>query len=335
MGDSPRVVAITGVTGTIGRGLLPFLVEDPAIAAVIGIGSRPRDATGELVGVEYRQADVRDRRAIRGALAGADIVVHLAFALYGVRQGDDALEAINVGGSVNVLEAARAVRARRFVYTSTAAVYGFGDARADRVDETAPLAAEERHFYSRHKRAIESALTDRLAAMPDMEWVIFRPCAVAGPHAQGAAGHVLPAAVARFGSALVSITAGAGMRPPVPAPPVAMQFVHERDVGQAIHKAIEHGPSGAIYNLGGDGMIEPDEVPGLVGLRRLPLPRTISRAALGLAARSPYVPPALGWLQLLTRPLELDTSRAKRELGWEPEFTSRDALASTRRALAI
>lgn len=335
MGDSATVVAITGVTGTIGRGLVPFLLDDPEIGKVVGIGSRPPEATQGLEGVDYRRADVRDRAAIGRALVDADVVVHLAFSLYGIRQSGKALEAINVDGSVNVLEAAHNAGARRFIYTSSAAVYGFNGDRTERVDETAAIAAEERHFYSRHKREVESALTERLAAMPDMEWVFFRPCAVVGPHAQGAASHVLPPSAAAVGSALVSIAAGAGLRPAVPGPPVALQFVHERDVGQAIHRAIEVAPSGAIYNLGGDGMVEPDEVPELIGLRRLPLPGRVSRAAIGIAARSPYLPPALGWLQLFTRPLELDSARAKRELEWNPEFTSREALGSTRRALAI
>jgi len=111
--------------------------------------------------------------------------------------------------------------------------------------------------------------------------------------------------------------------------------VHERDVGQAIHRALTTEAVNRVYNIGGDGLVEPSEIPRLLGLRTLPVPPGLTRAAMRGVSRLPYVRPALGWSEMLTRPLELDTSRAKRELDWDPEFSSRDALASTRRALAI
>lgn len=329
-------VAVTGVTGTVGRGLLSFLEADPKVKQVVGIGTRdwsPEDHG--LAKVAYRQADVRDRYTIRRALQGADVVVHLAFSLYGARQGDQALEDINVRGSKNVLAAAAAVGATRFIYTSSAAVYGFDADRALLVDEDAPVEPEPRHFYSRHKAAVEQALLEDLSELPDMSWVFFRPCAVVGPHAVGAADHLLPAAVAGAAGALITIGGAAGLRPAVPGPPVPLQFVHERDVGQAIHRAITARTADAIYNLAGDGMVEPSDVPRLVGLRTLPMPNVVTRAAIGITARLPYLRPSMGWAQLFTHPLQLDTSRAQEDLGWKPEFTSEEALASTRRALGV
>ncbi len=329
-------VAVTGVTGTIGRGLMPFLEGDARIARVIGVGSRPHDARANgSAKLEYRQADVRDRYTVRQALEGADVVIHLAFSLYGVRQGDDDLEDVNVNGSRNVLAAAAANGAQRFIYTSSGAVYGFDSGRAARVNEDAAVAPAPRHFYSTNKARVEQALLADLEQHPELKWVFFRPCAVVGPHAVGAAGHGLPDAVARAGSALVAIGGAAGLRPAVPGPPVPLQFVHEQDVGQAIHRAIRARRSGRIYNLGGDGMVEPPDVPRLLGLRTLPVPNVLTRAALGVATRLPYLTPAAGWTQLLAYPLQLDTSRAKRELRWKPKFSSAEALASTRRALAL
>ena len=303
---------------------------------VIGLGTRPWSPEDEgLSKVVYRQADVRERYTIRRALEGADVVVHLAFSLYAIRQDNETLEQINVQGSRNVLAAAAAVGATRFIYTSSAAVYGFDSERQVLVDEDAPVEPEPRHFYSQHKARVEQALLADLVDLPDMSWVFFRPCAVVGPHAVGAADHLLPRAVAGAAGALITIGGAAGLRPAVPGPPVALQFVHERDVGQAIHRAIAAEQTEGIYNLAGEGMVEPADVPRLVGLRTLPLPNAVTRAALGATARLPYVSPSLGWVQLLTNPLELDTSRAQEDLGWKPEFTSEEALASTRRALGV
>lgn len=326
-------VGVTGITGTIGQGLLPFLEADPRIARVVGIGSRPSDLqSGKL---DYRQADVRDATAIRSALAGADVVIHLAFSLYGARQGGDELAEVNVEGSRNLLAAAVAGGAKRFIYTSSGAVYGFDASRPVRVNEDAPVAPEARHFYSRQKAHVEEELLSELARHPELEWLLFRPCAVVGPHAAGAAAHGLPAGLGRLGSALLTVGGAAGLRPAIPGPPVALQFIHERDVGQALHRAITATRARRIYNLGGDGMVAPADVPRLLGLRTLPLPRVVTRTAAAVVTRLPYVAPVLGWSALLTHPLEVDSSRAKRELRWRPEFSSAEALASTRRALAI
>lgn len=329
-------VAVTGATGTIGRALLPFLESSPRVGRVIGLASRPWDPRANgFDKVEYRQVDVRDRSAVRRALDGADVVVHLAFSLYGVRQRGATLAEVNVAGSENVLAAARAAGAKRFVYTSSAAVYGFGADRPPRVDEAAPVERESRHFYVRHKARVERALLQRLERSRGLSWAVFRPCAVVGPHAIGAAGHLVPQSVAGAVSALVTVGAAAGLRPPVPAPPVPVQFVHERDVGQALFRAVTTPRTRGIYNLAGRGMVEPAEIPRLLGLRTLPLPRAATRAVVGTAARLPYVSPGLGWAQLLTHPLELDTTRAERRLGWKPEFASAEALAATRRALGL
>jgi nucleoside-diphosphate-sugar epimerase len=329
-------VGVTGITGTVGRGLLPFLEEDARVDRVIGIGSRARDSFAEeSPKLDYRQVDVRERLKLRDALSGADVVVHLAFSLYGVRQGDEELDDLNIQGSLNVLDAAAANGARRFIYTSSGAVYGFDGGRPARVDEKAPVAPAPRHFYSRQKARVEEALLADLDRHPELDWIFFRPCAVVGPHAAGAAGHGVPSSVARLASAALTVGTAAGLRPAIPGPPVPLQFVHEDDVGQAIHRAIHSRRSRRIYNLGGDGMVPPSDVPRLVGLRTLPVPRLLTRTAVDTATRLPYIAPAAGWSALLTRPLELDSSRAKRELRWRPRFSSAEALASTRQALAL
>ena len=336
MGRTPSIVAVTGITGTVGGGLLPFLHEDPAVERVIGVGGRDWEPTGpHAAKVEYRRADIRDQRAVHEALDEAEAVVHLAFSFYRARRRGGDLDEVDLEGSRNVLRGAIDNGAARFIYTSSAAVYGFDDERPGRVGERADVAPAERHFYSRQKARLERELVGELRRKPEIDWIVFRPCAIVGPHAIGAGAHGPPRAARSAASVLAAIGAGAGLRPPLAPPPVPLQFVHERDVGQAIHRALSSEDANRIYNLGGDGLVEPADVPRLLGLRTLPVPPTLTKAALRGISRLPYLSPALGWSELLTRPLELDTTRAKRELDWSPEFDSRDALAATRRALAI
>jgi len=74
--------------------------------------------------MELRAVDVRDRTAVDRAVDGVDVVVHTAYALYGIASREADLFATNVDGTLNVAQAAVAAGAKRFVYTSSSAVGG-------------------------------------------------------------------------------------------------------------------------------------------------------------------------------------------------------------------
>src|SRR5689334_17285778 len=118
-------VAVTGPTGTFGFGLMPRLQADDRVARIIGIARRPFDPNEHgWTKMEYRQGDVRDATALEAAFAGADVVVHLAFLITG-NASRDTIRAINIDGTLNTFRAAAAAGARRFVYASSVAAYGF------------------------------------------------------------------------------------------------------------------------------------------------------------------------------------------------------------------
>ena len=118
-------VAVTGPTGTFGFGLMPLLQADERVSRIVGIARRPFDpAAHGWTKLEYRQGDVRDHAALAAAFAGADVVVHLAFMITG-NAARDTIRAINVEGTLNAFRAAASAGARRFVYASSVAAYGF------------------------------------------------------------------------------------------------------------------------------------------------------------------------------------------------------------------
>jgi nucleoside-diphosphate-sugar epimerase len=324
-------VAVTGASGTLGPPLLRRLAAERSVRRVEVLGRRRvRTAPGAAVG--FRFVDVRDRAAVAGALAGADVVVHTAYALYGVASREADLFATNVDGTLNVARAARLAGAKRFVYTSSAAVYGFHADNPQPLREDAPLRASGRHFYGRHKAQAELLVRDELRGS-GTEPFLFRPCAIVGPHAAGGALSVVPDPLPRLARAALATAARAGLRPAAPSPPVPLQFVHEEDVAQAlVAAALGRGPGGA-YNLAGDGALDGDEVLRVAGLRRLPLPRPALEASARAVTAAPPVLPALGWSEVMTAPLILDTTRVRTELGWSPRYDSREALAATRQAL--
>ena len=78
-------------------------------------------------------ADIRDAGAVRAACAGARFVFHLA-AIYRFWARDPRIfYDVNVGGTLNVLDAARAAGCERLVFTSTVGVLGLGGTRPDRL----------------------------------------------------------------------------------------------------------------------------------------------------------------------------------------------------------
>src|SRR5688500_9232442 len=143
-------VAVTGPTGTFGHGLVPLLQDDPRVARVIGIARRPFDPAAEgWTKMEYRRGDVRAEDALREALAGADVVVHLAFLIVGGRRG--AAREINVDGTLNTFRAAAAAGVQRFVYASSVAAYGFHPDNPVGMTEDWPVRPAEKLFYAQEK----------------------------------------------------------------------------------------------------------------------------------------------------------------------------------------
>src|SRR5689334_15409876 len=139
MPDSALTVAITGPTGTFGSGLVPQLEADERVGRIVGIARRPFDpAEHGWTKMTYRQGDVRDVDTLRDAFAGADVVVHLAFAVTGAANRDT-LRSINVDGTANAVRAAVAAGASRFVHASSVAAYGFHPDNPVGMDESWPV----------------------------------------------------------------------------------------------------------------------------------------------------------------------------------------------------
>src|SRR3712207_1964493 len=118
-------VAVTGPTGDLGIAIVEALERSRRVKRIVGMARRPFDPS-ELGWrkTEYRQGDVLDREAVDRLVDGADVVVHLAFI---IPQASDRTRDINLDGSRNVFEAAVAAGAKRLVYTSSVAAYGFHD----------------------------------------------------------------------------------------------------------------------------------------------------------------------------------------------------------------
>ena len=326
MPESSLTVAVTGPTGTFGFGLMPLLQADERIVKVVGIARRPFSANEHgWSKMTYRQGDVRDRAALEEAFQGAEVVVHLAFMITGAASRET-IRQINVEGTLNAFRAAAAAGARRFVFASSLAAYGFHRDNPVGMTEIWPARPAAHLFYAQEKAEIERLLEEEAASHVGLEVYLLRPPIVLGPDAVGG-----KAAIPGPLAPLVRVLGGLVGRVPLPVitPPVPIQFIHEDDVGQAFLLCIVGAGPAGVYNITGDGVLSGAQVLRELGLTPIPAPGRLLRTAARGVAALPFAPPLVEWAEVFTHPAIMDAGKAKQELGWRSRYSSLEAMRNT------
>jgi UDP-glucose 4-epimerase len=323
--DTERLtVAITGPTGDIGRALVHALERSRAIGEIRGMARRPIDPEYGFKRLEYRQGNVLDEGDVERFVAGADVVVHLAFIILG---SHEETRSINLEGSRNVFQAAIACGAKRLVYASSVAAYGFHTDNPQPLTEDVPPRGTSEFYYSAQKAELEGLLAE-LTEGVDIDTYVFRPCIVAGRDALMMVDNLpyvriseqLPGAVRRVFDVVPML------KPVIPDPGVPYQLVHHDDVATAIRAAIQGRGEPGVYNLAGDGELTVSDLASEMGYYAVPVPERAVDATAAITARLPFMPPEAAWIQAFRVPAIMDTAKARKQLGWRPKHSGRDAL---------
>ena len=321
-------VAVTGPTGDIGRALMRRLDKEPGIDRVIGMARSPYDPKADgLERVEYRQGDITNTKDVEELVAGADVVVHLAFLIFGSKEDTTK---INLEGCENVFRAALDGKVPRLIYTSSVAAYGFHEDNPELLTEEVPPRGTEEHYYSAQKAELEQKLSD-MSIGTSTEVYVFRPCIVAGPTALSLIEKIpfvqlagkLPEAAKKVVQNLPLL------RPLIPDPGVPFQLVHEDDVAQALTLAIRGKGEPGVYNLAGEGEITLSDMAHALGWYALPIPDIAVDATVNVVSRLPLLPVEAKWLNALRVPVLMDCTQAQEKLGWEPAYDALETLADT------
>ncbi len=171
---------VTGGAGFIGSNIIETLVKQGERVRVLdnfsnGLESNLTEFAGSI---EIVSGDIRDADIVRRAADGAEIVLHLAALGSVPRSIDDPVTSndVNVGGTMNVLCAARDAGVRRVVFSSSSSVYGENPTLPkDESLQTAPISP-----YAVSKLAGES-YTRVFSRVYDIETVALRYFNVFGP----------------------------------------------------------------------------------------------------------------------------------------------------------
>lgn len=308
-------VAITGATGNVGTALVRRLADDPAVDEIVGVARRPtRWAPPKTV---WRPADVGTDDLVP-ALAGADVVVHLAWQMQPSHDLAQLLQT-NLQGSRRVFEAAAAAGVRSLVYASSLGAYSPAP-RGRLVDESWPTDGIPTSRYSKEKAAVERILDRVEDRNPELRVVRVRPCLIF-QHRMGAAarrlflGPLVPKRLLRP-DALPVLPLPAGFR---------VQAVHADDIAEAYRLTILSDVRGA-FNVSASPVLDPPTIASLLGSRHVAVPGRLARAAVNAAWQAHVIPLDAGWVDMALHSPLLDSSRARRELGWEPTRTGAEAL---------
>ena len=171
-----QTILVTGATGLAGANICKLLRErGDAVRAL----ARESADTAPLaaLGVEIVTGDVTDPDAVRRAATGSDVAIHCAALLGGASQNLADFEAVNIGGTKNVLDAAEAVGLGRVVAVSTGT---FFDTNGGLDREDAPVTKEPSSDpYTITKMAAFLDAMSRAAAGRDV--VSAHPGAIFGP----------------------------------------------------------------------------------------------------------------------------------------------------------
>ena len=336
MAADQLTVAVTGPTGDLGIAIVNALERSRPVKRIVGMARRPFDpAERGWKKTEYRQGDVTDAESVRELVKGADVVVHLAFAIL---SASDATRELNVDGSKRVFEAAGKAGAMRICYASSVAAYGFHDDNPDWLTEEIPPRGSPEHPYSEQKAQVERVLGEVLMRHPSTVAYAYRPCIVAGPEARTMLEEIpyfrlseaMPDSVARLLGSLPAL------KPVIPDPGIRFQLVHEDDVASAFAAGVRGLGEPGPYNLAGGGTLTMSDVADALGWYSVPVPKPLLDATAEVATRLPLMPETVAWIHSLRKPVLMKTDRAKKELRWRPKHTARATLkemAEAQRAL--
>ena len=303
-----RPTLVTGASGFIGWHVARSLVKaGHPVRALVRPGSQVRDIEVDLV-----RGDLRDAESLRSAAAGCGLVFHVAADYRLWAKHPQELYESNVGGTRNLLEAARQAGVERVVYTSTVGCIGMP--RNGIGDESTPVGIEDMTgAYKRSKFLAEQTALE--FARNGLPVVIVNPTAPVGAH------DVKPTPTGRI---VLDF-----MKGDMPAfIDTGLNLVDVEDVAKGHLLAAEKGKPGERYILGCENLTLAEIFGRLARIegRKAPavrLPYGVAYAA-GLASTAwanitgsePRVP--LDAVRMARKKMFVSHDKAKRELGFDP-----------------
>ncbi len=302
-----KTAFVTGGSGFLGRHIIDLLLADGwHVTAMYRDGSDVSHLEGR--GIDLAIGDITDVGSIDQAMApNTNAVFHAAADTSQWSKNNARQDAINIGGTKNMLAVAKAKQVGRFIHTSSISAYGCQDGVI--TEESPSIAANSPLNYERSKFAAQQLVIE--AAANGLDTVLLNPTAITGPADTN--NWARSFYIARDGS--------------IPgAPSGATSMCDVRDVARAHLAAFEVGKRGENYLLGGKAVSykmmlqEIASVAGVeVNLRAVPaIGMTIfgrwNQIVSMFTGKEPDITPEIAYM--MNRHMECSGEKARRELNY-------------------
>lgn len=299
-------VLVTGADGFIGSHLTEQLVrQGHDVKAFVLYNSfnswgwldgSPADIQKEL---DVFAGDIRDPHGIKKAMEGCDAVLNLAALIaipYSYHSPDMYVDT-NVKGALNVVQAARELGVKKVVQTSTSEVYG--TAQFVPITEEHPLQGQSPYSASKIGADQIAISFYRSFGVPV---TILRPFNTYGPRQSARA--VIPTIITQIANGAHRIKLGA-LSP-------TRDFNYVRDTVRGFIKALESDDAvGEVINIGSNFEISIGDTARLIA--------EVMGAAIEIETEEERLRPEKSEVNRLWA----DNSKAKKLLGWEPQYGGR------------
>ncbi|HET9953104.1 MAG TPA: NAD-dependent epimerase/dehydratase family protein [Polyangiaceae bacterium] len=306
-----QAVGVTGASTFLGANLVGMLEEDDAVRRIVCLDSKAPSTAGaksRAYDVDLTQSASEERLTEILSAEAVDTLVHLAFLPSPTHTSAFAHELESVG-TMRALNACRRANVRKFVMWSQTFLYGAHPTNPNYLSEKHPLRAPRGEAYFQDKLDAEREVQSFGRPGNGKVATILRTSPILGPN--------VDTFLTRYFSRKWVPTV-LGFDP-------LWQFLHEADAVTAFRQAVLRDAPGT-FNVTGDGVLPLHTAIRLIGRSPLPMPRTFTRnmaSALWVAELCEAPPSFCDFLQYLC---VADGALAKRALGFEPMYTSREAV---------
>ena len=304
-----KFALVTGASGFLGWHVARTLLDKGLKVRAL---ARPSSQLTDLEGVERVTGDLRDPESLSKAVAGCELVFHVAADYRLWAKDENEMYRSNVDGTRNLLTAARAAGVDRIVYTSTVGCIGMREGNLG--DETAPVTIDDmKGAYKRSKFLAEEVALDE--ARRGLPVVIVNPTAPVGDH------DVKPTPTGKMVVDFLSKKMPAFID-------TGLNIADAADVAEGQWLACERGKPGERYILGSENLTLEQIFGKLSALSGVPAPATRIPYALAYAAGvvstawasvtgvEPRAP--LNAVRMSRHKMWVTTEKAARELGFRP-----------------
>lgn len=294
-------ILVTGISGYLGKVLLPYLINDDKIEKIIGLDIKKPNYENEKL--SFINVDIRNPEIIK-YFQDIDAVVHLAFIVAEIKDKKTIYD-INLNGAKNVLEAVKKSHVKKLIVASSIAAYGAHE-QPELITEDTPLRGNENSYYSHTKFLMEKMLDDLEKENKNIMVTRLRAAVFCGANTNNFFLEILKTKILFYSKSNPELI-----------------LVHEDDVARAFYLAIKRDVFGA-FNIT-SGNLNVKDMANILNIPAMAVPYFVMKIFSDILFKIGVSPVSSHWVVLGRYPFMVSNEKAKRILDWSPKHTSIEA----------